>query len=223
MSSDNDSICGAKDEQRRRVEIYDSFRNELSIRHLSNTESYDRVIMTLSSSGLIISIAFLKDIVPLTGAIYLWLVQMAWWCFLISVLCSLVAYLVGNKAIARQLEIAEDFYVHNKSEAYNQPNGYDDVNKVLNMFTGIFFAVALFCIVIFVNINLGSGASTVSKDNPNQVVQINDSAAMLRMQKLPSSTSEESRSARIPKMQTAPGSSSSTQSNQQPSTGEKGK
>ncbi len=95
MSSNNDLIQRTDEEQKRSIELYDKFRDDLLKRQLSNTENYDKSILTLSSAGLAISLTFLKTVVPLENAEYIWLVQFSWVFFLLSILLSLVAYFIS--------------------------------------------------------------------------------------------------------------------------------
>lgn len=53
------------DTQEERRRIYASTRQDLLSRNLSNSETYDNAILTLSTGILGISMAFIKDIVPL--------------------------------------------------------------------------------------------------------------------------------------------------------------
>lgn len=112
--SDEDLITRTDEEQRRSVEMFDSFRDELYKRQLSNNEAYDKAILSLSSAGLAISLSFIKFIVPLDKAVYLGVLKTAWVLFLVSVVSTLVSYIVGNKGITRQLEYAEKYYIDKK-------------------------------------------------------------------------------------------------------------
>lgn len=87
MSSNNDKIQRNDEEQKRSIEIYDSFRDEFLKRQLSNTESYDKSILTLSSAGLAISLTFLESVVPMETASHLWLMKMSWVFFYYPFFC----------------------------------------------------------------------------------------------------------------------------------------
>ncbi|MGI2028681.1 hypothetical protein [Endozoicomonas acroporae] len=222
MPSNNTTVTLTEEEQKRSNEMFDNFRDELLKRQLSNTESYDRAILTLSSSGLAVSVAFLKLIFPASGTDHLYFMQVSWLFFVLTIICSLVAYWVGNKAIDEQLIIAEDYYVHNQEDAFERPNIYSTFNDKLNVCTGGFFIIAIISMMLFVTLSLHTGDSPVSdsKTNTSQVVQVNDSASVPRMQQRVSSGGNvETNSARIPRMQAKPGTTStqSQPTQQQPS------
>lgn len=147
-------IVRTAEEQKRADEIFDSFRDELLKRELSNTESYDRAILTLSASSLGLSLTAMRFMIPPGEAEYLWLIVLGWFLLLASVAISLVAYLTSNKAIHEQLKNGEDYYSNGVEEAFNRRNKFKICNDYLNKLTGILFIVAITSIVIFVVVNL---------------------------------------------------------------------
>ncbi|WP_318517743.1 hypothetical protein [Photobacterium leiognathi] len=103
---------GHRTEEERQVasELHRIYLDELHKRQLLNSDNYDKAILTLSSSGLAISLTFIKDIVPLSQAEFLWLIKFGWIFFLISIVISLLAYITSNKAIDVEMDKAERFY-----------------------------------------------------------------------------------------------------------------
>jgi hypothetical protein len=81
---------------------------------LSNSEKFDNAILTLSTGALAISLAFIKDIVPLEIAQNLWLLKASWWLFGFSIISTLVSFAASQLGISRQLKYAEEYYL-NKS------------------------------------------------------------------------------------------------------------
>ncbi|MBW2187406.1 MAG: hypothetical protein JRG71_13725 [Deltaproteobacteria bacterium] len=209
MSSDNGLIHRSDEEQKRSIEIYDSFRDELYKRQLSNTENYDKSILTLSSAGLAISLTFLRSVVPLESAEYLWLAKASWICFLVSIILSLIAYLISNAAISKQLSIAEDYYVNKIQSAFNQKNILSELNNMLNYAVGLLFGLAIIAIVIFVTLNLKQGDTKMSdkKIESSDFRPTLESATILNLQHVPVEGIS-TNSAEIPTMQAAPGETS---------------
>ncbi|WP_258526248.1 hypothetical protein [Vibrio tarriae] len=212
MSSGNELIERTDSEQKRAIEIYDSFRDELLKRQLSNTENYDKSILTLSSAGLAISLTFLKILVPIEQAVHLWLMKASWGCFLFSIICSLLAYLVSNAAISKQMSIAEDYYVNKSESAFSKCNWLSVLNNYLNYAVGLLFIVAISTVVLFVTLNLRQEEIVMSEQQNNKFERTMalESARIPPMQRVP--TGELAiNSAQIPTMQAAPGATSSTQ------------
>ncbi len=138
-----------------RKEIFSVYKNELFKRELSNTENYDKSILTLSSAGLAVSFTYLKFFIPvISEAKYLFLVKFSWGLFLISIILSLIAYQISNRAIARQVVIAENYYIHRNDSALDESNRWAKTNSWLNIFVGLFFIAAITTFVVFAIQNL---------------------------------------------------------------------
>ncbi len=197
-----------EEEQKRAVELYDSFRDELLKRQLSNTENYDKTILSLSSAGLALSLSFFKFVVPIKMASYLWLIVGSWGAFLLTIISSLIAYLISNRAIDHQLDIATDYYINKKASAATEKNKLSIWNNRLNYLVAFSFSIAIIMMVIFVMLNINKEGSKMSKKET--LVSVSDidpkskpcleSATIPIMQKVPTFDS-----ATIPTMQAAPG------------------
>ena len=206
-------IIRTEEEQGRANEMFDSLRDELLKRDLSNTENYDKSILTLSAASLGLSLTAIRFVVPLESANHLWLVVLGWLLLLVSIISSLVAFLVGNKAIAIQVKNAEDYYLKCMREAFDRNNIYSKINSFLNYATGFVFAIAITAIVAFVTLNISSGESSMSKkgDDKSTTVNIRKSANIPTMQHVPSDTDVSINSANIPTMQQAPETTTTSQ------------
>ncbi|WP_206483870.1 hypothetical protein [Thalassotalea sp. G2M2-11] len=198
-----------KDEQSRCVEIHDKFRDDLLKRQLSNSEGYDKAILSLSSAGLALSLTAIKFIIPLDTAHYLWAIKTSWWLFFTTIICSLLAYLIGNIAIGKQLKIAEKYYLEGLVSAQTEKNIYTTINSFLNNITGIIFAVAISLVIYFVTANLNGDQHVKDKNltntNISKTVTFRDSAPIPNMQIAPGGESRAKLSADLPSMQMAPG------------------
>lgn len=155
-----------------------------------------------------ISLTFIKDIVSLDKADFLWLIQLGWVFFLISMVTSIFAYFVSNKAIDREMNKAEKYYVNGDELAFSEQNHFSTVNNILNYITGLAFVVAIIAIVMFVILNLRENADMSNK--PSNKIFMSDSALVPRMQAVATSDFQ-TNSATIPRMQAAPSSGSQSQ------------
>ena len=189
MSRSENKIVRTEAEQECANKMFDALRDELLKRELSNTENYDKAILTLSSASLGFSLIAIWSVVPLDTGIYLWVIKLSWALLLISITTSLVAYLLSNKAIFKQLSNARKYYKEGSADTFNRPNIFIKINRILNYTTGLLFISALSAIVIFVTLNIGRGTNTMSKE-------IKDTKNTTEMVK---------RSANIPEMEQAPG------------------
>jgi hypothetical protein len=202
-----DKIERTPEEQARAVEIHDKSREDLLKRQLSNNESYDKAILSLSSAGLALSLTAVKFVIPLNHAADVWVLKASWVLFLITVILSLSAYLIGNKAISKQLEIQEDYYIKRLIKAQTESNKYSTINSIFNTVTGAVFACAISSVIYFVTVNLHGDTSMTNPKTPNTTKTIfaTDSASVPKMQLTPGGTDKPTASADIPSMQLAPG------------------
>jgi hypothetical protein len=203
----SDKIERTVQQQARAVDIHDKSREDLLKRQLSNNESYDKAILSLSSAGLALSLTAIKFVIPLDQATNLYALKLSWILFLITIICSLSAYLIGNIAISRQLEIHEDYYIKCLVKAQTENNIYSKINSIFNIVTGVVFACAISLVIYFVIVNLNGDSLVTNKTTPDTTkkVFLTDSASVPKMQLTPGGTDNTTLSADIPSMQLAPG------------------
>jgi len=161
-----------------RKKIYAITRQDLLVRNLSNSEKYDNAILTLATGILGISLAFIKDIVPLGKAEFIPLLKLSWWLFGAAIVSTLVSFAVSQLAIKRQLEYAERYYLEGKEEFLNQKNHPALLTEYINYASGGLFILGIIASVCFVSMNV-KGGHTMSKDT-NQ--PINEGAPIPKLQ-----------------------------------------
>ncbi|MGR6831371.1 hypothetical protein [Aliivibrio wodanis] len=141
------------------------YRNLLISTKHQLTDSYDKLVVTLSGGALALSITFLKDIVNLKDAEYIWMLITAWSGFIFS-----LAFIFGGIL----------FGIHAYRKALAQFDSDSDDETV----GGIFSSLAVFCsygaavsliiglmlISIFVFINIGdtNGKGSESSREPTE-------------------------------------------------------
>ncbi len=143
------------DDNQYRQELYKNTRDDLLKRQLSNSERLDNAILTLSTGALGLSLAFIKDIVPIKIAIYLWLLKTSWWLFGVSIVITLCSFVVSQLGINIQLKYAEEYYLNKKNEYLTKRNRFAKATDVLNYSSCAIFIMAIICTIIFVSLNIG--------------------------------------------------------------------
>ncbi|HVN94987.1 MAG TPA: hypothetical protein VMT62_01025 [Syntrophorhabdaceae bacterium] len=140
-----------------RTRIYEKTREDLLTRDLSNTEKYDNAILTLSTGVLAISLAFIKDIVPLDKSQCLFLLKASWWVFGLSIVSTLLSYILSHFAIKRQLRYAEKYYLDKKERYLRKKNRPKTWTEFLNWASGVLFIAGIVTTICFVSLNLKGG------------------------------------------------------------------
>jgi hypothetical protein len=111
--------------------------------------------LTLSTGALGISLAFIKDIVPLKIAQNLWLLKTSWWLFGLSIISTLASFVASQCGISRQLKYAEEYYLNKKDEYLKKRNYPAILTDFLNYSSGTLFIAAIIVTIFFVSSNLG--------------------------------------------------------------------
>ncbi len=118
---------------------------------------YDKQLLTLSSGFLAVSLAFIKDIVPLKEAEYLWVLNLS---FTLLALCIMLVLFSYQFSIARLFKAKEywDNQLAGKKDA-EFPYGYARHIKLVNRISGILFFLGVSSLVLFVILNLNNQAN----------------------------------------------------------------
>lgn len=143
------------DDDQYREELYKNTRDDLLRRQLSNSEKLDSAILTLSTGVLGLSLAFIKDIVPIKVAVHLWLLKTSWWLFGVSIVVTLCSFVASQLGINTQLRYAKKYYLDNKNRYLRKTNRFGKVTDSLNYSSCAIFIVAIMCTIIFVSLNIG--------------------------------------------------------------------
>ncbi|WP_153145323.1 hypothetical protein [Dechloromonas sp. H13] len=150
-------------EQEFRLKLYGETRADLLKRQLSNSENVDRAILTVSTAALGFSLAFLKDVVPIQTADYVWLLYFSWTLFVLAIINTLFSFYTSQKAIDAQLELARLYYIQQDESALASKPKFSTVTDFLNSAGSIIFVAGLITACIFVGINLGKEQSVADK------------------------------------------------------------
>jgi len=134
--------------------LYARTRDDLLARNLSNSEKYDNAILTLSTGLLGLSLAFIKDIVPLAQSHYVFLLIMSWCAFGASIVSTLVSFALSQRGIERQLEYAGKYYLEELEEFLDKKNRPKQWTDFVNYLSGILFIVGIITTILFVSLNI---------------------------------------------------------------------
>jgi len=138
-----------------RWQLYNDHKKQAWEDIQSSTDSYDQSLLTLSSGGLGLSIAFIKDIVPLQEAVWLWLLYASWATFGACILTTVVSFQVAIRTQEEHLGNCWKFYI-GRDDSYGNASGpYKTALKYCTIIAGILFVLALACTITFAIENVG--------------------------------------------------------------------
>jgi len=175
------------DEQRAQaIAIFATYKAEVDKRELSNTDNYDKNILTLSSAGLAISLTVFKDIVPIGQTAHIWLLYCAWVSFGCAILATIFSFLISNAALRAELDNAHKYYIEEDESAYGKLSLISKVLGWVNRFSGGFFVLAIISVITFGVINFDRRVEVSKSDMVKDSQHIrNDGLPPPMMQKVP--------------------------------------
>lgn len=77
---------------------------EVQRRQLSNSENFDRALLMLSSTGIAVSFAVIKNIIALDTATRVWLLHLSWWLFAVSIFATLTSFWTSQCGLKTQIQ-----------------------------------------------------------------------------------------------------------------------
>ena len=137
--------------------LYERSRDELLALKRANAEVYDRSIMTLSSFLLAASLSFIREIVPLQNAKFIFIIQGSWICFGLSIISTIISFMYGQAAISLLLKTAENYYLNHDHEAYIISQKTEKKLVLVSLMSGTFFVMGAAMSIIFVIVNTIQG------------------------------------------------------------------
>jgi len=172
-------------------------RADLLKRQLSNSERYDKAVLSLSTAFLGLSLAFLKHLVPIQPAEWLWLLYGSWLALAGAVLVTIISFLVSQRGIDAQLKKAEDYYLRDDQTALNK-TGIAKLTEWINASSGVLFLLGVLLTTAFVIVNFERSLK-MSDEKKTSQVQLTKGATIPKMQQV-----SEKKGAPIPNLQQVP-------------------
>jgi len=146
-------MCDEKRSQEEAYKVYLDERSKLIQSQAEETHKFDKAILTLAAGAFGFSLAFIKEIVPcMRDGTFVWLL-ISWGCFGLSLLSTLVSFLVSQSACRKQIELVEkEFFELKKQE--RQKNKLAGWTFSLNVGSISAFILGVVFLVVFVVVNV---------------------------------------------------------------------
>jgi len=122
----------------------------------SSTDSSDKSMLTLSSGALGVSLAFIKDIVPLGQASWVWVLQTSWVAFALCITITVLSFQVSIAALKQHVAFLDKVNVEGNEEFFNKKTHHWTLLKFCTWGAIAFFLVGLLCTMLFVIENVSS-------------------------------------------------------------------
>ena len=142
------------DDSEKLYELYVKEEEDLSKRDLSNVENLDKAILSLSSAGLGLSLVFIKNVVELSKANYVWVLHLSWLMFVLAITSTLLSYLFGQRALDRQRELNEKYFLEGDEDAGQHKSFASRVTRFLSYVSVFTYITAVSGTALFIKLNL---------------------------------------------------------------------
>jgi len=169
MNENEGSATPAQADDALRWQLYNDHKKQAWEDIQSSTDSYDQSLLTLSSGGLGLSIAFIKDIVPLQHATWLTLLYVSWVAFGLCILTTVVSFEVAIKTQNEHLETCWKFYVDRDDSFRDKQGKHSKRLKWCTIIAGTLFVLALACTIVFAVENVGRYSKMSDKTETRRV------------------------------------------------------
>ena len=133
-------------EQEEGKRLYDRTREELDKRQIINSQIYDTSILAFSMGTLAVLANLLQGL-HLDCCSFI-IMSFATICFFLAVSSTLVSFMISNKALKKQLEKAERYYLRGDEKALKETDLYHFWLIGLNYFSGVMFILGLLSTLI---------------------------------------------------------------------------
>jgi hypothetical protein len=107
-------------EKTRAEELHDEYRRKVWEDTTSQSETFDRYMLTLSDGALALSITFVKDVVPLRDAVCIPLLITSWVWFSLCILVTLISFRISIGALEKSVPYLNEFYLEGNPESFNK-------------------------------------------------------------------------------------------------------
>lgn len=157
-----------EDQQRER--LHTSARSGLLDRQFSNSEAYDKAILTLSSGFLALSLSFIKEILPDGSISWTGLLYTSWVSLALAIISTVISFRVSNAAIEGQLGQAHRYYKEKDEGALTKSKLSRSVDWLNNVSGGLFiFGVVLTVVFVILNFSEKKSMSNKSGSGPTRI------------------------------------------------------
>lgn len=147
------------------LRLFESLRDHLNEIDIKTSEQFDRAILTLSSTGLALSVGLTNFIVPFESATSRWLMFGSWVLLLLAIISTVVSFLTAKSAVWDTREYAQKYYIEDLEEFGTKISPWSRVTYWLNLNSAVLFIMGALSITLFIAVNVPAKEATMAKDS----------------------------------------------------------
>jgi hypothetical protein len=125
----------------------------------TSSDDFDKNLLAVSSGALGVSLAFIKDIVPLDRAVWLSALYASWICFALCLVITIFSFRFAIAAQRKFIVFLREYYIDRKEEALNKKSWYSKAVTCCTYSASLAFLVGLVCTLAFCCVNVKRASS----------------------------------------------------------------
>jgi hypothetical protein len=137
---------------------YRRFLEDVDRREMSNADTYDKSLLSLSSAFLGITLTFTQNVVPIETAKCISLLLASWVLFSLTIIVVLGSFIYGQSAIRTLKTMARAFYLDGDLTLNENSEKISTRIFVLNSVTGLLFILAVLSFTTYIGLNVTEAA-----------------------------------------------------------------
>jgi len=123
----------------------------------ASSDEFDKSLLTFSSSALGLSLAFIKDVVPLDKAGWLPYLLLSWVSFAGCIIVTIASFQFSIQAQKAHIKYLHKYYLENRPEFYNKKSAWSIAVTVCAIVGSILFLAGLVATIVFAWENISKG------------------------------------------------------------------
>jgi hypothetical protein len=135
------------------IEEFKEHRERVWEDRQASADAFDKALLTFSSGTLALSLAFIKDLIPLAKAVNVTVLFASWAFFLLCIVITILSFRFSIAAMDRQLIFLEKYYLEGNKDFLNPRNSWSKAVNACAITGAVFFFAGLLSTVIFVYSN----------------------------------------------------------------------
>jgi hypothetical protein len=136
------------------LDLYNEHRKQAWQDIQTSTDQFDRSLLTLSSGALALSLAFIKDLVPLKDAVGIYWLYSSWISLALCILVTLGSFLISDRAQRKHLSYYYKWYVEGMEEYLGKRSRWSKALVWCSLGGGLLFLGGLICTMMFAYENI---------------------------------------------------------------------
>jgi hypothetical protein len=134
----------------------------------ASSDAFDKYLLAFSSGTLALSLAFIKDIVPLKAAVALRSLYTSWAAFMACILVTIFSFALAEKAHRTYVDYLYKFYIDGRREYFNKQSAWDKAVRVCRWCGSVAFLCGIFTTTFFVWANVSRIQQMNDERKPNE-------------------------------------------------------